>query len=248
MSLTPWNRQEEWYQQMINAATGKYLPSVDAEDAGKVLTVGQDGSWEADAIPQELPTVEETDKDKFLHTNGTTGDLEWADAPSGMPEVTTQDAGKVATVNNSGEWVAANPSGGQLPTPTAQDVGKVATVVEESGNPTWGMASGGGSGGGVLIVGSTFHEGESGEVDGQPYVIEPYLELDKTWQEISDADIAILSEVTGKGGKTIGVIEKIYKLGPTTPTYKVDIRLAGEKSTFDTSASSGYPRRTVPQY
>ena len=133
MSLTPWNRQEEWYQQMINAATGKYLPSVDAEDAGKVLTVGQDGSWEADAIPQELPTVEETDKDKFLHTNGTTGDLEWADAPSGMPEVTSQDAGKVATVNNSGVWVAANPSGGsELPTPTSADVGKVATVVGET--------------------------------------------------------------------------------------------------------------------
>ena len=121
-----------------------------------------------------------------------------------------------------------------LPTDMANDLIAAGICVE----------AGGGSGGGVLMVGWTFHEGESGEVDGQPYVIEAYLELDKTWQEISDADIAILSEVTGKGGKTIGVIEKIYKLGST---YKVDIRLAGEKSTFDTSASSGYPRRTVPQ-
>ena len=77
MALTPVNRQEEWYQQIINASTGKYLPSVTVQDAGKVLTVGDDGSWEADAIPKELPTVETTDKDKYLHTNASTGALEW---------------------------------------------------------------------------------------------------------------------------------------------------------------------------
>jgi len=112
MSLTPQNRQEEWYQQMINASTGNYLPSIDSGDAGKVLTVANDGSWEvadvptelpsvsgsdenkvltvdsngdwsAEAIPSQLPTVTSDDKDKYLHTNDTTGALEWSAVSGG---------------------------------------------------------------------------------------------------------------------------------------------------------------------
>lgn len=112
MALTPWNRQEEWYQAMINASTGNYLPSITAQDEGKVLTVENDGSWGVENVPNELPTVGSSDKDKYLHTNGSTGAVEWADAPDGLPAVTDVDAGKVLTVNNSGVWVAANPSSG----------------------------------------------------------------------------------------------------------------------------------------
>lgn len=91
MALTPWNRQEEWYQQIINASTGKYLPSVSAQDAGKVLTVGDNGSWEADAIPKELPAVETTDKDKYLHTNASTGALEWVASDNIITVTNTDD-------------------------------------------------------------------------------------------------------------------------------------------------------------
>ena len=115
MSLNPpypTNRQEEWYQEMINASTGNYLPSIDNTDAGKVLTVANDGSWEVaevptelpsvtssdenkvltvdshgdwvvEDVPTELPSVESGDKDKYLHTNSSTGSLEWSSVSSG---------------------------------------------------------------------------------------------------------------------------------------------------------------------
>lgn len=111
MALTPWNRQEEWYQQMINASTGNYLPSISAQDAGKVMTVENDGSWGVENVPQELPAVETTDKDKYLHTNASTGAVEWADAPNELPAVAAVDEGKVLTVNNSGVWGAQEPIG-----------------------------------------------------------------------------------------------------------------------------------------
>lgn len=112
MALTPWNRQEEWYQQMINASTGNYLPSISAQDAGKVMTVESDGSWGVENVPTELPAVETTDKDKYLHTNASTGAVEWADAPTELPAVTDVDEGKVLTVNDSGAWVAQTPASG----------------------------------------------------------------------------------------------------------------------------------------
>lgn len=112
MALTPVNRQEEWYQQMINASTGNYLPTISQQDAGKVMTVENDGSWGVENVPSDLPAVSASDKDKYLHTNASTGDVEWATAPTELPSVSDTDEGKVLTVNNSGVWVAANPSSG----------------------------------------------------------------------------------------------------------------------------------------
>lgn len=112
MALTPVNRQEEWYQQMINASTGNYLPTISQQDAGKVMTVENDGSWGVENVPSDLPAVSEADKDKYLHTNASTGDVEWSPAPTELPSVSGTDEGKVLTVNNSGVWVAENLSGG----------------------------------------------------------------------------------------------------------------------------------------
>lgn len=89
MALTPWNRQEEWYQAMIDAAGSGGLPPVTSADDGKVLTA------------------------------------------------------------NSGVWVAASPSGG-----------------------------------GVLVVTDTAGT------------------LDKTWQEIHDAEAAIISLSNNAGSKS----------------------------------------------
>lgn len=55
----------------------------------------------------KLPTVGTSDKGKYLHTNESTGALEWAEAGgSDLPSVTAEDDGKVLAVV-SGAWAAA---------------------------------------------------------------------------------------------------------------------------------------------
>lgn len=141
MALTPEHRQEEWYQQMINAATGKYLPSITAQDAGKVMTVESDGSWGVENIPSELPSVTSADETKVL-TVDSNGDWVAGDAPSGLPSTTSASAGDVLSLNNDKEAVWTTPS----------------------------------SGGGVLVVNLT------SDADTRT------ITLDKTWQEIKNAD------------------------------------------------------------
>ena len=129
MALTPWTRQEEWYQQMINASTGNYLPSISAQDAGKVMTVESDGSWGVENVPSELPAVTASDKDKFLHTDASTGNLEWS-AVNEVPAVGSSDKDKYLHTNASTgdlEWSAVS-GGSDLPAVTASDAGKVLTV------------------------------------------------------------------------------------------------------------------------
>ena len=111
MALTPWNRQEEWYQQMINASTGNYLPSISSQDAGKVMTVESDGSWGVENVPAELPSVTSADETKVL-TVDSNGDWVAADAPSGLPSTTSASAGDVLSLNNDKEAVWTTPSSG----------------------------------------------------------------------------------------------------------------------------------------
>lgn len=111
MALTPVNRQEEWYQQMINASTGNYLPTISQQDAGKVMTVENDGSWGVENVPSDLPSVTSADETKVL-TVDSNGDWVAGDAPSGLPSTTSASAGDVLSLNNNKEAVWATPSSG----------------------------------------------------------------------------------------------------------------------------------------
>ena len=55
------------------------LPPVSTVDNGKVLGVNN-GVWDKVAASggSDLPEVTSDDKDKYLHTNSSTGDLEWS--------------------------------------------------------------------------------------------------------------------------------------------------------------------------
>lgn len=110
---------------------------------------------DAPETPNELPAVEAADKGKFLHTNESTGALEWAE---------------------------------------------------------------GGSGGGVLVVTATT-EGNA-------------TTLDKTWQEINDADFAVVTD--GSARKFVANVAYNEKTGIYTVTDSSNI-------SYTADSASGYP-------
>lgn len=139
------------------------LPPVGSTDNGKVLGVSE-GAWAKVAAPSGLPEVGADDKDKYLHTNASTGEPEWA--------------------------------------------------------------SGGGSGGGgVLIVG----------------VNKSTNTLDKTWQEIFDADFAILHY----GDETVKMWSYISDVQEFEGSYIVTVNVLGSSKVqsigFTTDSADGYP-------
>ena len=58
--------------------TIEHLPTVTSADAGKVLTVNNQGAWSADNVPTELPSYSSADAGKILTVNSS-GVIVWAD-------------------------------------------------------------------------------------------------------------------------------------------------------------------------
>ena len=84
-------------------------PDFSSSDAGKILSVDNDGELEWRDETGSLPSVETTDEGKVLTVNSS-GEWDAEDIPSQLPSVQSTDEGKVLSVNSSGEWVAANPT------------------------------------------------------------------------------------------------------------------------------------------
>ena len=131
-----------------------------------------------------------------------------------LPRVSAADNDKILRVSG-GKWALEDiPS--ELPAVDAvSDAGKVLTVVDGA----WAPAAASGGGGGVLVV----HD-----VDGT---------LDKTWQEIVDADLAVVRS----DGETVGSATVI-------PSWEVDsgyynIYAGGDSYTAD--SASGYPVKNI---
>lgn len=59
------NAINETLKQLADAI-GASIPTPKAEDAGKILMVGDDGKWKLANVPTELPAVEATDEGKVL--------------------------------------------------------------------------------------------------------------------------------------------------------------------------------------
>lgn len=145
MSLTPWNRQEEWYQAMIDAAGSGGLPEVTSADEGKVLAVNSNGEWDAesnlfvvtktnvggaDKTFQEILDAYNAGKSVVLNYNSNTYML--SDVAEGMISFTrcVQNTSVIykAAISSSNNFYANGAS--LLPPVTASDNGKVLTVAD----------------------------------------------------------------------------------------------------------------------
>jgi len=110
-----------------------------------------------------------------------------------------------------------------VPSATAEDEGKVLTV-NENGFPSWAS---GGTGGGVLVV--------TVDVDT--------MTLDKTWQEIYDADFAVLRIVDERGILTYICTDCVITAFAEDP-YQVNFAQPSSETIvaqFNAHTASDYP-------
>ena len=89
--------EAEW-NRIRAAGAATPLPAVGGSDKNKYLhTNGSTGAVEWETLDKELPTSSAGDKGKFLHLNGYTGNKEWANAPAELPTSPTTDGEYVLT-------------------------------------------------------------------------------------------------------------------------------------------------------
>lgn len=139
----------ETAEEVVASAVNKLkIPTVTAEDNGKILTV-VDGEWEKSNPPTELPEVSETDSGKVLTVKG--GQWSATEPPSGLPDVTNADNGKYLGIQN-GQWKVIGQMEPDpdtlLPYVKQEDNGKVLSVV----NGRWTAAEAPESGGGGFTI------------------------------------------------------------------------------------------------
>lgn len=88
------------------------IPPVDIPDSGKVMQVGNGGTWQANYLPEVdgVPQVTSSDVGKVLKATAE-GEYDWGAAPDPLPSVTSVDNGKVLKVVE-GAWAAGADEGG----------------------------------------------------------------------------------------------------------------------------------------
>ena len=149
-----------------------------------------------------------------------------------FPPVSATDNGKVLTVAD-GKWAVGNASGGTtvVANPTLAGTEADLTGLQVGDTKYKVPAGGGGGSGGVLVVGMT--------VDGLTST------MNKTWQEIHDADFAVIKS-TDDFGMTI--FRPITSVANIMSNYNVTVfNKGGEDSAFLADSANGYPSRTESQ-
>ena len=147
--------QIEGMNELIEAVGGgggeSIVPTPTAQDEGKVLTAGDDGtaSWEDAA--SGLPEIDNQVEVDAVLAVGFSRNPKWENditnlIPNGaaalVPTTTSVTNGYVLT-NNNGTPAWASPSGGSYPEPTSATSGQVLTA-DGLGSASWETPSGGG--------------------------------------------------------------------------------------------------------
>ena len=163
----------------------------------------------------------------FISTNGYTKAVEADDVVIDGDNITI---GGIAWNGSAWDYSGAGQVASPLPEVDSEDNGKVLTVVDGE----WAAANGGGSGGGVLVVGMT--------MSGKTFV------LDKTWQEIYDAAYPIIVaaqslEDYGDGHSLTKItVNEVYHYTEGDGKYYVNASSdIGQTFSFISDTASGYP-------